>query len=385
MRPSLLTFLLTQATAAGDSAGEVWKGGTLGASPFPWVPLFLLLGPAVIAAVLIAWYVRTARQLRRVQLAPPAWLVPYLQAPPAGTEPGAPAPVDPDDALTDEARLESTTVLARRKRALLAGLALNFIAGWAGAGVYLYASNRGAEFEELPPSAAATSIDTLGFAGLEEPLPVPPPPPPTAGPPVTPPVAEDTAAQRLRLERQAALARRQDSLARERQRDSLLAVAERVRDSVARAVRDSVVRAQTAVAPAPPPPAPAPAPPPPAAPPPPDPEVERAQAVAAIRGVADALVRGVNSRSGLEELLAPGDGRDRFLRFVREQTPTATLGPVAEPTMATASASGLITVQFQWRGPFGDTRRRTGRFQAEASRGAGGWRITSLTSLDNLP
>jgi len=384
MRPTPLMFLLTQAQAVGDTTGGLWDGGIAGTS-VPWVPLVLLLGPAVIAAVLITWYVRTARQLKRVQLAPPAWLVPYLHQPSGPPGPGARPPLDPDDALTDEARFESTTVLARRKRALLMALALNFIAGWAGAGVYLYGSSRTVEFQDLPAtSSIGSSIDTLRFQGVEDRAGAPADPAPSPPAPAPAPVAApvDSAALRRFRDQQIALGRRQDSLALARQRDSvsLVAETERMRDSMLAAVRDSVLRTLTAVAPAP-----APPPPPPPAPPPPDPAAERALATTAIRGAGIALVRAVNARTGLDALLAAGPSRNRFLQFVQAQAPSAALADVAEPTMAVGQAVGMVTLRFQWRGPFGDTRRGTGRFQAEARQDGSGWRIVTLTSMDNLP
>src|SRR5690606_28312790 len=110
---------------------------------------------------------------------------------------------------------------------------------------------------------------------------------------------------------------------------------------------------------------PVPLPPPP---PPPDPAVERARATAAIQAGAEQLMAAVNARSdGLSASLSSGAGRDRLLRFVQDRSPTASLLRVAAPTLSAGRAASVVTMQFQWRGPFGDTRREDGRFEVEAS------------------
>jgi len=378
-------LLLAPAGAVGqDTAGGLAEA--LGSSSaFPWGPVLLLAGPAVVAVTLLWFYARTARLLRRAQLAPPTWLLPYLE-PPGGSRPAWPPPAaDPDDAA-DQANLElSIARLGRRKRILLVGLALNFVAGWAAAGIYLYESNRTVEFHEFPSAEdLGGTLDTARFAGIEgrDPAPVlrSPPLPGSVG---EPPPVEDTAAARVRREQRQAFVRRRDSLAEVRRLDSLAiasAAAARLRDSLAQAVRDSVARASVMVPPAPPPPAP----PPPAAPPPPDPAVERAAAAAVARSAGQSLVDAVNGRSGLAERLVAGEAATRFVRFVEQSTLSARLESVAPPTVTEARAESVVTVAFQWRGPFGDTRRRSGRFRADLVRGPAGWRVSGLVPLDQL-
>lgn len=376
-----LRFVLTllQATApGGEAAGAMWADGLGSASPFGWAPLILLGGPALVAVVLLWLYARTARQHRRALMAPPVWLLPYLEQPAEAVAGWSPPAPDADHAELEEIRLDSTARLARRKRILLVGLGLNFVAGWAGAAVYLYTGNRPVEFQELSPGAVlGASVDTAAFLGIEgpgvveaEPVPVPPPD-----------AAVDTAQQRARREQQALFIRRRDSLAEARRLDSLAvveAVAQRVRDSVAQALRDSIARVQAAAVPAPVPPPP----PPPVATPARDPAVERARATEVIRTRVGALAAAINGRAGLSGLLAAGPERERFLRFIQEQAPTASVDHVPEPELSADHAEAVVTLQLQWRAQFGVSRREVVRFQVEASLLNGAWQVARLVPLN---
>lgn len=379
--PSLwyLLILLQPVAPGGEAAGTVW--GDLGVtSPFGWAPAILLGGPVLVAVVLLVLYVRTAREHRRALMAPPVWLLPYLERPSeADSDWHAPEP-DADHAELEEVRLESTGRLARRKRGLLIGLGLNFVAAWAAAGAYLYTGSRSVDFQELPPSIAlGASVDTITFQGIEGPG-IPETEPPAAATPAT---TLDSAQLRARREQQALVARRRDSLADVRRRDSIAvvqAVAVRVRDSVAQAMRDSIARVQAAVpAPVPPPPPP---PPPPLAAPTIDPAVELARATTVIRARMQALATAINGGTGVQGLLTAGPERERFLRFVEQRTPTGEVERVPEPTMSATRAETVVTLQFQWRGPFGDTRRGVGRFQVEATRVDGAWQVSRLIALN---
>lgn len=381
--PSLLRLLtnLQPAAPGGQAAGALWGEGLGATSPFEWAPVILLGGPLLVAVVLLWLYARAAREHRRALMAPPVWLLPYLERPSGSDSDWRPPAPDADHAELEELRLESTARLARRKRVILVGLGLNFLAAWAAAGVYLYTGSRRVEFQELPPTiAVGASVDTTSFQGIEGPGTlgaelVPP------GPPDAPP---DTAQARIRREQQARFVQRRDSLAEVRRLDSVAvvaAVAQRVRDSVARAVRDSITQAQAAAVPAPAPP-PAPLPAPPAAAPAVDPTVELARAAAVIRGRAEALAAAINGRTGLQGLLAAGPERERLVRFVEERTPTVSLDRAPDPTLSSERAESVVTLQFQWRGPFGDTRRGVGRFQAEAIRVNGVWQAARLVALN---
>lgn len=377
--PSLppLLALLQPAAPVGEAGGALWGDGLGAASPFGWAPVILLGGPVLVAVVLLWLYARTARQHRRALMAPPVWLLPYLERPAEAEGVWRPLAPDGDHAELEELRLESTARLARRKRVLLVGLGLNFVAAWAAAAAYLYSGNRSVEFQELPPSVPLeSSVDTSAFQGVEGPgRPAietdSPSPAPAAAPP-------DSMAERIRREQQARFVRRRDSLAEVRRQDSIAvvaAVALRIRDSVAQALRDSIARAQVAVpAPAPPPPAPPPAPAP-------DPAVELARAAAAIRARAEALAAAINGRAGLQGILTAGTERDRFLRFVEQQAPTVALQRVPDPAMSPDRAEAEIAFEFRWRGQFGVSRREVGRFQVEARRVNGAWQVARLVPL----
>jgi hypothetical protein len=388
--PSLLSlFALVQPAApGGGAAGALWGDGLGATSPFGWAPVILLGGPVLVAVVLLWLYARTAREHRRALMAPPVWLLPYLERPSEADSDWRPPAPDADHAELEELRLESTARLARRKRGLLVGLGLNFVAGWAAAAVYLYTGNRSVEFQELPPTIAlGASVDTITFQGIEGPstLDAEPPAPVPPAPAATPDVSPDTAQLRIRREQQLQGARRRDSLAEVRRRDSIAvveALALRVRDSVARAVRDSITQAQAAAVPAPVPrpPPPAPPPPPPAAPAV-DPAVELARAAAVIRARMEALATAINGGAGLQALVTAGPARERFLRFVEQQAPTAAVDRVPEPAMSTDRAEAETTLQFQWRGQFGVSRREVGRFRVEAGLVNGAWKVVRLVPL----
>lgn len=378
----LALILLSQLQSAGfGREGEVGLGLETGPA-FPWVPALLLAVPAVVALGLAWMYFRTARRMRQAQLAPPVWLLPYLE-PREDAAPVWPPTQSSADVAADLAeRAESVGRLARRKRAILLGLALNFVAGWAAAGAYLYESKRGGEFQEVPPtSILGASLDTLSFAGLEGAAPDPELEP---EPPEQPDPALDTAAVRIRNEQRQAFFRRRDSLALVARADSearATAEAQRLRDSIAAAVRDSIARAAVVVTLPPPPP---PTPPPP--PPPPDPAVELARVTDVITAAARGLVAGITSSQRVPETVVPASDRARFTTFVTENRPGATLVSVSEPVIGAGQATAEVVVQFQWRGSFGDTRRRAIRFRAEASRtGSAEWRLAGLTPLDAPP
>lgn len=371
----LATLLQAVPAGVGTAAPEA-------AIPGAWAPLLLLGLPVAVALLLVVLYVRTARLHRRALMAPPVWLLPYLeqQGEAPGSGPAAlPAP-DADHVALEEIRVESTARLARRKRVLLAGLALNFVAGWAGAAVYLYSANRQVEFQELPTLAGSRLedvVDTAAFRGLED-RPEEDAPVTGAAPTVE---AVDTAALRLRRERLALLAdRRRDSLAEVARLDSIALaeqIARRVRDSIAQAVQDSLARAAAVV---PPPP-----PPPPSRPAEPDPALLRDRAIATLRGSAEALTAAIAGRQGLGALLGSGPAPSRFVRFVEESRPTARLEGVEAPVLSGSTATAVALVRLEWRGGFGQARSEVGRFRLEAEREGEGWRVLRAVPLSELP
>ena len=168
---NLLAGLLPVGPGGGRGAGGL---GLDSAAAFPWVPMLLLVVPAAVALGLLYLYFRTARRMRRAQLAPPVWLLPYLEQQREEPQVWPPTQSAADVAADLAERAESVGRLARRKRAILVGLALNFVAGWAMAGAYLYDTKRGGGFQELPStSLLASSVDTADFTGLEQEAPGP--------------------------------------------------------------------------------------------------------------------------------------------------------------------------------------------------------------------
>jgi hypothetical protein len=113
--------------------------------------------------------------------------------------------------------------------------------------------------------------------------------------------------------------------------------------------------------------------------------VELARAGEAIRAGAGALVAAIEAREGVGMLLAAGNARDDFVQFVQQSRPSASLVSVPDAIASGSRAEATVTIQFQWRGAFGDTRRRSARFQAAAVREGGAWRPVPFVVLDHLP
>lgn len=140
--------------------------------------------------------------------------------------------------------------------------------------------------------------------------------------------------------------------------------------------------------------APSPAPPPPTETREPvrDPEVERVRAGESVGGAAGRLVAAINGRR-MEELavLLPevmaGDlgRRERFLKLVREFSPKASLGAVADAAVNEDRAEAGFSVALVWRGDFGVDRRKSGRFLGVARRQGEGWRFDGAKLLEELP
>lgn len=113
--------------------------------------------------------------------------------------------------------------------------------------------------------------------------------------------------------------------------------------------------------------------------------MELARAGEVVRAGANALIAAIRSREGVGDLLASGTARDGFVRFVQQSGPSASLVSVPDVILSGNRAEATVTIQFQWRGAFGDTRRKSGRFRAAAVREGGAWRAVPFAVLDNLP
>jgi hypothetical protein len=120
--------------------------------------------------------------------------------------------------------------------------------------------------------------------------------------------------------------------------------------------------------------------------------VERATIGQSVSGAAARLVAAINGKR-MEELalLLPevmaGDlgRRERFLKLVREFSPKASIGGVADASVNDDRGEAGFTVGLVWRGDFGVDRRKSGRFVGVARRQGEEWRFDGAKLLDALP
>jgi hypothetical protein len=77
--------------------------------------------------------------------------------------------------------------------------------------------------------------------------------------------------------------------------------------------------------------------------------------------------------------------RERFVKFLRDYSPRATLAGVEGSTLADDQGEGRFTVQFDYRGDFGVSDRKTGRFAGIASRSGADWRFEGARLLNSVP
>ena len=77
--------------------------------------------------------------------------------------------------------------------------------------------------------------------------------------------------------------------------------------------------------------------------------------------------------------------RDRFVQFLKESSPTATL-ETTDPAEVTETAAGAaFTLLFKWRGNFGVEKRKAVRFQASTRRQGDNWVFAGVRLLENFP
>jgi hypothetical protein len=146
-----------------------------------------------------------------------------------------------------------------------------------------------------------------------------------------------------------------------------------------------------------PPPSPAPSPPPPPPPPPNnppprDPEADRVVVSQLLTTSAGRLVDAINSKrwDNVARLLPEGISgdlkrRERFMKFLRDYSPRASLAGVESTTLAEEQGEAKFTVQFDYRGDFGVGDRKSGRFSAIAARSGAEWRFEGARLLNALP
>jgi hypothetical protein len=120
--------------------------------------------------------------------------------------------------------------------------------------------------------------------------------------------------------------------------------------------------------------------------------VERSRATASLAQGVEGLVGAINGkRMETVALLLPeavaGDlgRRERFVRLVREFGPQATLVSVGEPTLNEDRGEANFEVNFSWRGDFGVSRRKSGRFLGLVRRDDSGWRFVGARLLTAVP
>lgn len=126
-------------------------------------------------------------------------------------------------------------------------------------------------------------------------------------------------------------------------------------------------------------------------PPPADPAAVREEARRALSRGAERFAAAVTSaRTGstgaLTTQILASDGAARGLvAFVRNSKPTARVAGVGPVTVRDGTAQADATVQLEWRGDFGVTRRGQVRVRLLARDGEGEWRMAGAQPLDGAP
>ncbi len=126
-------------------------------------------------------------------------------------------------------------------------------------------------------------------------------------------------------------------------------------------------------------------------PPPPDPEAVQEEARRALSRGAERFAAAVTSArtastAALSGQILASDGAARGLvDFVRNSKPTARVASVGPVTVRDGTAQADATVQLEWRGDFGVTRRGQVRVRLLARNGEGEWRMAGAQPLDGTP
>ena len=126
-------------------------------------------------------------------------------------------------------------------------------------------------------------------------------------------------------------------------------------------------------------------------PPPPDPALVREEARQALARGAERFAAAVTSArtastGALTSQILASDGAARgLIDFVRTSKPTASVAGVGPVTVRDGTAQADATVQLEWRGDFGVTRRGQVRVRLLAREGEGEWRVAGAQPLDGTP
>jgi hypothetical protein len=126
-------------------------------------------------------------------------------------------------------------------------------------------------------------------------------------------------------------------------------------------------------------------------PPAPDPEVVREEARQALaRGAARFAAAVTSARTASTgtltgQILASDGAARRLVDFVRTSKPTASVAGLGPVTVQDGAAQADATLQLEWRGDFGVTRRGQVRVRLLAREGEGEWRVAGVQPLDGSP
>lgn len=126
-------------------------------------------------------------------------------------------------------------------------------------------------------------------------------------------------------------------------------------------------------------------------PPPPDPAAVREEARQALSRGAERFAAAVGqARSGStaalsSQVLASDAAARSLLTFVRDSRPAASVAGLGPVTVRDGTAQADATVQLEWRGDFGVTRRGQVRVRLIAREGEGEWRLAGAQPLDGSP
>ncbi len=97
------------------------------------------------------------------------------------------------------------------------------------------------------------------------------------------------------------------------------------------------------------------------------------------------LVRTGSTGALSAQVLASDNAARALLQFVQNSKPTASVAGLGPVTVRDGTAQADATVQLEWRGDFGVTRRGQVRVRLLAREGDGEWRVSGAQPLDGAP
>jgi hypothetical protein len=339
--------------------------------PLRWLALAVLGTGVVGLAATGLWLHRIRREEQHLKLGRPMWLIPVEEGPHQVLQrPGTGPVFDYKLHYIEEERSVEFERRRHRLRIVLVACTIVTVVGVGGSIALRVADASRPSFVLLVPEVtsadqprtAEIAVDQPTAAREDEAIRVSLPPPPT--PPRAAPTPQAETLDVAPMQQPTETARRLP-----------------IESVVARPLVESVV------APPPPPPVLAAQPLEPARP---DPAALLGEMRRTIEAGAERLVQALNGRRVNEVealILAGGDlqRRDRFLQFVREFQPAATVAGVEDPTLAGGAAEGGFTVSFRWRGDFGVQRQRSARFLGVLRLAGDRWVFEGVRLLEAVP